>query len=149
MYRQYKDFAKHDTSRVKLNSRLRKRVLAGIAIFFISSSLIATSGASAHDIDKEQARQKLESYVQTVTRERNYRSDAVSQINCGKLYPHQVECLLQYQTEQDFRANRTTCSERITVYFKSHSGSKRDWTYYTTHQGSHKCGSRYLSGPNP
>lgn len=125
------------------------RVFAGLTAVVLSLCVIFTVGVSAHDIDKEQARQKLENYVRTVTRERNYRADAVSKMSCGKLYPHQVECLLQYQTEQDFRANRTTCSERITVYFKSHNGSKRDWTYYTTHQGSHKCGTQYLSGPQP
>jgi hypothetical protein len=134
---------------ITVNSKLRKRVLATLTTLFISLSLIVTLGVSAHDIDKEQARQKLEPYVRNVTGERNYRADAVGKISCGKLYPHQVECLIQYQTEQDYRANRTTCSERITVYFKSHNGSKRDWTYYTTHQGAHKCGTQYLSGPNP
>jgi hypothetical protein len=146
MYKQKNNLLNSATT---LNSKLRNRLLAGLITLFTSLGLIGTLGVSAHDIDKEQARQKLESYVRNVTRERNYRADAVGNISCGKLYPHQVECLIQYQTEQDYRANRTSCSERITVYFKSHNGSKRDWTYYTTHQGAHKCGTQYLSGPNP
>ncbi len=128
---------------------MRKRVLAGLAILFISSSLTITLGVSAHDIDNEQARQSLEGYVKRVIYERRYHINAVENISCRKRYPHQVECTVSYQNAADWMANKTTCSERITVYFRSHGASLRDWNYYSTHQGAHKCGNRYLSGPNP
>ena len=149
MYRQDDDFTNHDGLRMTSDVRQRKQVLAGLTILFISLGLIVTLGVSAHDIDTEQARQKLEPYARSVITERNYRADAISTMDCAKVYPHQVRCYIKYQTEQDFKAQRITCDEGITIYFKSHNGSKRDWTYYTAHVNSKKCGRQYLSGPNP
>ena len=149
MYRQDNYFTNHDALRMTLNSRLRKRALAGLTALFLSLIINITLGVSAHDIDTEQARQKLEPYARSVITERNYRADAISTMDCAKVYPHQVRCYIKYQTEQDFKAQRITCDEGITIYFKSHNGGKRDWAYYTAHVNAKKCGRQYLSGPNP
>ena len=122
----------------------RIAVLAGLIAIVIASALIVSSNVTAHDIDLEQARQKLEDYARSVAQENNYRADVVNRITCNKEYPHQVICFIGYRTQD----GKDACTEGITVYFKSHSGSKRDWTYYTAHRTRAKCG-RYLSGPNP
>lgn len=119
---------------------LRKSVYVGIAALFMGASLVFTFDASAHDIDAEQARQKLKGYAQTVDKDGN------PDIRCDKIYPHQVICEIRYFNPVSLKIS---CEESITVYFKSHSGSKRDWTYYTSHRGPKKCGKKYLSGPNP
>lgn len=128
---------------------LRKRVLAGIAVHFMVGCAVFTLSAFAHDIDVEQARQKVEDYVRTVLKERGYLADAADTISCNKLYPHQVLCEISYSTKEDRRRGSSSCRESITVYFKSHSGSKRDWNYYMSHRDATKCGGKYLTGPRP
>jgi hypothetical protein len=69
MYRQIDDFAIHGGSRIKCGSGLRKRVLAGLAALLLPAILVAALGAAAHDMDLEQARQKVEPYVRSVTQQ--------------------------------------------------------------------------------
>lgn len=128
---------------------LRRRVLAGIAAMLMGASLVFTWSASAHDIDVAQAKQKIEDYARRVLKERNYVN---YQTDCKKLYPHQVSCWAGYMTEASRKAEgreRYACNENITIYFKSHSGNRRDWTYYMTHVSRYPCGNEKLKGPNP
>lgn len=69
MYRQIDDFAIHGGSRIKCDSGLRKRVLAGLAALLLPASLVAAWGAAAHNMDLEQARQSEEPYVRSVTQQ--------------------------------------------------------------------------------
>ena len=121
-------------------------ILLGISIF--------AANTLAHNIDVNQAKQKVEAYAQKVARDRNY---PYFTVDCAAIYRghnHQVRCFAKYQNANTRAAGRYSCSEEITVYFQSHQGSKRNWEYYMTHvqRGNYPpdpCGNERLSGPNP
>lgn len=128
--------------------------LAAIVIGLMAIGLISTESASAHNIDVNQAKQKVEAYAGKVARDRSYSHFLV---DCHAIYRghnHQVRCYAKYQNANTRAAGRFSCAEEITVYFQSHSGNKRNWEYYMTHvkHGNFPpdpCGNETLTGPIP
>ena len=136
------------------NPTLRTIVFGAITALFIAASLGFALSASAHNIDVNQAKQKVEVYARKVARDRNYPYFIV---DCSAIYSghnHQVRCYAKYQNANTRAAGRYSCSEEITVYFQSHQGSRRNWEYYMTHvkHGNYPpdpCGNETLTGPIP
>lgn len=114
----------------------------------ILGSIVFPAPALGHDIDVNQAKQKMERYALTVVQ--NSRYDPTPNVACHKMFPHQVRCRISYTRYSGTNLPKQTCSEDITVYFVAHMGSRRDWTYYATHinQAAY-CGHVILFGPRP
>lgn len=122
-----------------------------LASSIIASVLLLPAIALGHDMDVNQARQKVEAYARRVGIERGYNYITPS---CTKTFPHRVHCFVYYQNETTKAANRNSCVEEITVYFQAHRGDKRNWEYYMTHFGRNgyppnPCGNEELKGPMP
>ena len=126
---------------------------------FVAAVLMCTSIFStntfAHNIDVNQAKQKVEVYAKRVQKQRDFTTLSVfcQQLNRG--HNHQVGCMVSYYNAKSQAAGRVACFEEITVYFQAHRGDKRNWEYYMTHKGrphngvAYPCGDEMLSGPMP
>ncbi|MDQ3747496.1 MAG: hypothetical protein M3367_00560 [Acidobacteriota bacterium] len=136
---------------MRLGFMLSGRVLAGIAVLFLCASLVFTLSVSAHNIDVEQAAQKIRAYAREVVKDGSgyiHTETSCKALNRG--HNHQVRCRVFFQNQQDRNDGEWTCREDITVYFQAHSGDRRNWEYYSSHVSPQsKCGKRTLSGPLP
>lgn len=143
MYSANKQLIRQAYTRVTVRSG--RRTMSGlIAAAMILGWMVFPATSLGHDIDVNQARQLMDRYALTVVQ--NSRYDDNPTVTCKKMFPHQVRCRLTYKRS----AFKQTCSEDITVYFVAHMGSRRDWTYYSTHiNPAAFCGHVILSGPRP
>ncbi len=136
---------------MRLGFMLSGRVLAGIAVLFLCASLVFTLSVSAHNIDVEQAGQKVRAYAREVLKDGS--GYIYTKTSCKALFPghnHQVRCRVFYQNQEDRTIGEWTCREDITVYFQAHNGDRRNWEYYMSHVSPQsKCGKRTLTGPLP
>ncbi len=145
----FKDLALH------IGSRLARSLRPAAAAILLGSSLLTTN-TFAHNIDLNQARQKVDVYAKRVQKQRDYTRSEIFCQNLNRGHNHQVGCTVSYHNAKSWAAGRYACVEEITVYFQAHRGNKRNWEYYMTHVGGkyessrpNPCGDELLTGPMP
>ncbi len=145
MYSTNRQVTRKEYTRSIIGSGL-KTMSGFIAAAIMLGSIAFPITAFGHDIDVNQARQLVERYAFPVAHHENYYQNP--DIACKKMFPHQVRCRVSYKRTTNIPKHN--CSEDITVYFLSHMGSRRDWTYYATHVNpAARCGFSLLTGPRP
>ncbi len=151
MSKQENKFSRRQRLGMIMDSMLRKRVLAGVAIILMGSSLIFTLSASAHNIDVAKAREVAREYARQVRDESGGKFTHYS-TRCGAIFPdhnHYARCTIEYQNAKDTAAGVYTCKETIEVYMKPNGGPGRRgldiYTLYAKHT-SFRCGNRQLNG---
>ena len=138
----------------QLKDMIRRNCRPVIAAVLLGSSLFTTN-TFAHNIDLNQAKQKVEAYAQRVQKQRDFTTSGVFCQRLNRGHNHQVGCMVSYYNAKSQAAGRVACFEEITVYFQAHRGDKRNWEYYMTHKGgqynapAYPCGDEMLSGPMP
>ncbi len=140
---------------LNIGSRLARSLRPAAAAILLVSSLLTTN-TFAHNIDLNQARQKVDVYAKRVQKQRDFIRYNLFCQNMNRGHNHQVQCWVRYHTAKSLAAGRYACVEEITVYFQAHRGDKRNWEYYMTHvSGKYEtsvpnpCGDEVLSGPMP
>ena len=123
---------------------LRRKLLAGVAAILMGASLVFSGSASAHDVDLKKAREVTREYARSVRAASNGRYLHYS-TRCRKLFPHIVQCEIEYQNAQDTAKGVYTCKEGITVYFRPHSSAGEDYTLYGKHHSANACGGTFLN----
>lgn len=145
MYNANKLLKRQEAPRATIGSGL-KTISGFIAAAVMLGAIVFPAKALGHDIDVNLARKSLHWYSVAVAQNENYYQNP--DITCKKMFPHQVRCRVSYKRTTNIPKH--DCSEDITVYFISHMGSRRDWTYYATHVNpAARCGFALLTGPRP
>lgn len=124
--------------------RVRRSVLAGVAVLLMGASLVFISSTSAHDVNLKKAREAAREYARSVRAASDGKYIHYS-TRCSKLFPHIVKCEIEYQNAQDTAKGVYTCKEGITVYFRPHSSAGEDYTLYGKHHSANACGGTFLN----
>ena len=147
MSTQQNNSPRRERSGVIRGGRLRRRVLAGIAVLLMGASIIFTSSASAHNINLAKAWEIARDYARGVRAESGGKYLHYS-TNCVKAFAnhnHFVRCVIDFQNAKDRAAGVYTCREQIEIFLSPHGDGQPDYRISGRHTSNNSCGNRRLN----